>query len=150
MKKPSMHLVYLKNTYYKLQKKNKTCLIICLLKKSHFKGTPMPWQFCILNPQNARVNLPMKFVNFLKSRTIFNIFYCFWMFVNKLFTYLRCAYLRKCFNVKSSTRYFNMKTKILADFQICISLPLMNTQNHSYIWIYNRFIDEHILIDLWF
>ena len=28
------------------------------------------------------------------------------------------------FNVKFST-YFHMKTKILADFQICISLPLM-------------------------
>ena len=27
-------------------------------------------------------------------------------------------------NVKSSTYYFHMKTKILADFQICISVPL--------------------------
>ena len=35
--------------------------------------------------------LPVKFVNFLKSRLIFNIFYCFWMFINKLFTYLTCA-----------------------------------------------------------
>ena len=32
---------------------------------------------------------------------------------------------KKCFNVKSSTYYFHMKTKILADFQICISLPLI-------------------------
>ena len=58
---------------------------------------------------------------------IFNIFYCFWMFANKLFTYLTCAYLKKlrrCFNVKSSTYYFHMKTKILLDFQICISVPL--------------------------
>ena len=30
-----------------------------------------------------------------------------------------------CFNVKSSAYYFRMKTKILADFQICISVPLM-------------------------
>ena len=29
-------------------------------------------------------------------------------------------------NVKSSTYYFYMKTKILADFQICISIPLIN------------------------
>ena len=31
---------------------------------------------------------------------------------------------KKYFNVKSSTYYFHMKTKILADFQICISVPL--------------------------
>ena len=48
------------------------------------------------------------------------------MFVNKLFTYLMSAYLKskRCFNVKSSTCYFHKKTKILVDFQICISLPL--------------------------
>ena len=28
------------------------------------------------------------------------------------------------FNVKSSTHCFHMKTKILVDFQICISVPL--------------------------
>ena len=37
----------------------------------------------------------MKFVKFLKNWLIFNIFYCFWMFVNKLFTYITCAYLKK-------------------------------------------------------
>ena len=31
---------------------------------------------------------------------------------------------KSCFNVKSSTYYFYMKTKILADFQICISATL--------------------------
>ena len=48
------------------------------------------------------------------------------MFVNKLFTYLTCAYLRskRCFNVKTSTSYFHTKMKILVDFQICISVPL--------------------------
>ena len=55
------------------------------------------------------------------------------MFVNKPFTYLTCAHFSKsegCFNVKSSTYYFHMKTKILADFQICISVPLSTqTQN---------------------
>ena len=40
------------------------------------------------------------------------------MFVNKLFTYLTC------FNLKSSTCYFHMKTKILADFQIYVNVPL--------------------------
>ena len=48
------------------------------------------------------------------------------MFLSKLFTYLTCTYLKnkRCFNVKSLTFYFHMKTKTLADFQICISVPL--------------------------
>ena len=33
--------------------------------------------------------------------------------------------ISRCFNVKSSTYCFHMKTKILADFQICISVPLI-------------------------
>ena len=42
--------------------------------------------------------------------------------------YISRAYTSKsksCFNMKSSTYYFHMKAKILADFQICISVPLM-------------------------
>ena len=56
------------------------------------------------------------------------------MFLNKLFTYLTCAYLKnkRCFNVKSLTFYFHMKTKTLADFQICISLPLSAHLNHMF------------------
>ena len=49
------------------------------------------------------------------------------MFVKKLFTYLP-AYISKskrCFNVKFSIYLFHIKTKILADFQICISVPLI-------------------------
>ena len=48
------------------------------------------------------------------------------MFVNKLFTYPRVhtSESKRCFNVKSSTYYFHMKTKILTGFQICISVPL--------------------------
>ena len=40
--------------------------------------------------------------------------------------YITCAYLKikRYFNVKSSTFYFQVKTKILVDFQICISVPL--------------------------
>ena len=47
------------------------------------------------------------------------------MFVKKLFTYLT-AYISKSkisFNV-TSQHYFHIKTKILADVQICISVPL--------------------------
>ena len=35
--------------------------------------------------------LPVKFTNFLKSSLIFYIFYC----LNKLFTFLTCAFLKK-------------------------------------------------------
>ena len=31
---------------------------------------------------------------------------------------------KMCFNVEFSTYHFDMKMKILADFQICISVPL--------------------------
>ena len=31
---------------------------------------------------------------------------------------------KMCFNMKSSAYYFHMKTKLLTDFQICISVPL--------------------------
>ena len=47
------------------------------------------------------------------------------MFVNKLFSYFTFAFLKSksCSDVRSSTYYFHMKTKILTDFQICISVP---------------------------
>ena len=70
--------------------------------------------------------LSAKFVFFLKSRLLFNIFYCFCIFVNKHFIYLAahnstCKY---CYNAKLSADYFYVKTKISIDFQICISVPL--------------------------
>ena len=48
------------------------------------------------------------------------------MFVNKLMTYLTFTYLKgkRFYNVTSSTYYFYVKTKILANFQICISVLL--------------------------
>ena len=72
----------------------------------------------------------MKFINFLKSRLIFNIFYCFWMFVNKLFTYITYITLRISQKVKDvlmwnlQTYYFHIKANTIADFQICINVPL--------------------------
>ena len=48
------------------------------------------------------------------------------MFVDKLFTYLTCACLKKS--------HFCMTTKILVDFQICVSVPLMLSFNcNNYI-----------------
>ena len=49
------------------------------------------------------------------------------MFVNKLFTYLtHVSKSKRCFNVEFSAYHFFMKTEILADFQIRISVPLMD------------------------
>ena len=49
------------------------------------------------------------------------------MFVNELFPYSHAhiSKSKRCFNVESSAYYFHMKTKILEDFQICISVPLI-------------------------
>ena len=66
----------------------------------------------------------MKFENFLKSRLIFNIFYCFSMFVNKVLCISRAHISKRSFNVISSTYCFHMKTKIWAGFQNCISVHL--------------------------
>ena len=51
---------------------------------------------------------------------------CFLMFLNKPFTYLTYAYLinKRCFDLKSSSYYFPMNTKILKDLQVCISVSL--------------------------
>ena len=49
----------------------------------------------------------------------------------KNFSYISRTHIsesKRCINVKCSTYYFHMKTKILADFEICISAPL--TPNH--------------------
>ena len=43
------------------------------------------------------------------------------MFINKLFAYLTS---KRCFTAKYSTYYFHIKMKILADVEICISVPL--------------------------
>ena len=47
------------------------------------------------------------------------------MFVNKHFKYLARAYLRKYkgYGEILSEHYIYVKTKMLADFQICISVP---------------------------
>ena len=62
------------------------------------------------------------------------------MFVNKLWTHISNS--KRCFDVKSSTSYFHVKTKILADFQICISVPL--SSQHRYNIENNALINNSI------
>ena len=49
------------------------------------------------------------------------------MFVNKLFTYLACAYLKtqKLFECEIFGILFSCEDEDIADFQNCISVPLM-------------------------
>ena len=48
-------------------------------------------------------------------------------FSTALILHISRAQIQKviCFNLKSLTYYFHMKTKIVADFQVCISVPLI-------------------------
>ena len=39
-------------------------------------------------------------------------------------SHVRISQTKRCFNAKFSTYHFHMKVKILADFQICIGVPL--------------------------
>ena len=59
------------------------------------------------------------------------------MFVNKLFAYLTCAISKRktCFYVKSLRYYLHVKTNILADFQICISVPLISCAKPAFLQI---------------
>ena len=48
---------------------------------------------------------------------------------------------KSCFNGKSSAYYFHVKMKVLADFQICISVPLIQTSSKTlllWIWIKSK------------
>ena len=69
----------------------------------------------------------MKFVFSLKSRLFLKMFYCFSMFLNKHFINTD-VYISKSewfYNVKPSTYFFYMRTKISLNVHICISVPLM-------------------------
>ena len=68
----------------------------------------------------------MRFANFLKRRLIL-IYSIVSECLQTNFSYISRAHIlesKRCFNVKSSTYYFHMMTKISADFQICIGAPL--------------------------
>ena len=97
----------------------KISLYVCILSKQY----PENFTFLILRILEL---FAVNFVNFLKSRLIFNIFYifeCLWT----NFSHDSSALIsesKRCFNVKSSTYYFHMKKKIVANFQVYISVPL--------------------------
>ena len=68
--------------------------------------------------------LPLKFVNFSNFSRILRA---------------HISKSKRFFNVKSSTNYFHMTTKILADFQICISAPLKFFRLLTHIFFIMRY-----------
>ena len=68
----------------------------------------------------------MKFLFFLKRMLIFKTFCRICMFVDKHFinTGAYISKSKRCCNAKPSAYYFYMKTKMLLNFYICISVPL--------------------------
>ena len=88
------------------------------------------------------------FIFFVKSRLLFNISYCFFMFVNKRF-YISDAYMSKsqrCYNAKRSPYYFYVKTKISVDFHICISVPLNTFDWLKHLKRFNIFRKIYLLL----
>ena len=100
------------------------------------KGTLMqiwksPYMFVLIQKQYPENFSPLflrtaelsarEVVDFLKRRLIFNIFCCFKLC--KQTFHISHVHISQ----KSSTYYFHVKSKILADFQICISVPLKDT-----------------------
>ena len=86
------------------------------------------WEFRILNPKKPKSHSAVKSEFFFKCRLLFNVFYCFCMFVKKHFAYLRYA-LRifqriKGIIMRNPCDAFYMKTNVLQTFHICISVPL--------------------------
>ena len=83
------------------------------------------------------------------------------MFLNFLssnFPHISRAHMSKgkrCFNVKSAIYYFQMKTKIFADFPFCISVPLRILRRKLCIWSHllkKSFMENFIFctVSFWF
>ena len=69
--------------------------------------------------------MPKNFVDFLKGRLIFILFYCFWIFVKKLFTCSRAqiSKRKRCFNVKFSIYIFMWRRRYWQIFKSALVYP---------------------------
>ena len=117
----------------------KTSLYVCVLVKT------IPWNmaFLILRVAVKFLIFPSycEVYNVLKSRSLLSysiVSECLWT----KFSHISRAHFskrNKCFNVKTLTYYFHVKTTILVDFLICISvLSTIKTLRHcSIVFILN-------------
>ena len=94
---------------------------ISLYFRAHIKTTP--WKLPIFNPQNLQFYLFVKFEFFRKSRLLFNIFYCLFMFVihNYLFVH----------HHPPTLQFFLRKYPISTDY-----LPLNNKKSKSLVFCF--------------
>ena len=87
----------------------------------------------------------MTFVNILKSRLIFNnstVSQCLLTNVSHI-SRAHISKSKSCFNEKSSTYFFQLRTKILTDFQICISVPLTKqSQPRMLFYLFEYFLGK--------
>ena len=91
----------------------------------HIKTIPCKCR--ILNPR-------ISWIFYQWSRLLFNIFYCFCVFVKNI-SHVSCAYIwkgKRGYNAKPSAYYFYVKTKISVDFCICITVH--EKCPYSHIW----------------
>ena len=81
---------------------------------------------------------------FLQSRLLFNAFYCFCMFVKNIsqISQVRISQKMKCVIMRNlRDTIFYMKTNVLQDFLICMSVPL----NHSPVMHLHTHFGHHFL-----
>ena len=90
----------------------------------------IPWKFINVHPRNPGVIYPWNFYFSYNSRLIFQIFCCFCRFINKHFSNTD-AYISKskpCYNAKPAAYHFYLRTNILLNFRIRISVPFSKTR----------------------
>ena len=90
--------------------------------KVHIKAIPWNFTFLILKFFELFYR---EVCNFFKKQTNFWYMPLFLNVCKQIISRAHISKSKRYFNVKSSTYYFHMKTKILAYFQICISVPLI-------------------------
>ena len=87
------NLLFLKKVAYFLTVKG---TLMHIWKSLHGRVHIASWKLSLLNPKNSWVIYLWRCI-FLKNRLVFNIFYCFCMFVKKQFIYIGCTFLHIIF-----------------------------------------------------
>ena len=87
------NLLFFKKVAYFLTVKG---TLMQIWKSLHGRVHIAPWKLSLLNPKNSCVIYLWRCI-FLKNRLVFNIFYCFCMFVKKHFIYIGCTFLHIIF-----------------------------------------------------
>ena len=79
-----------------------------------FNLATIVWNFQTLYPKNSRIFLPVKFVFYLKSSLLLNIFYHVWMSVKEYFAYEKCVYQKLKVIIIYNMRHISICAKEIA------------------------------------